>query len=182
MTTPLPAFPQHPTDVPDDAELDVLVEAFERHLAAAVLADRPPREPVAPADVPRHALAALAILTSLVGGLTVDRWAAVRSALLHGATAAQVAAALGEPADDLLDGLAEWATQRVVDGLLDVHGYAELLALTAGASNTAPAVPASTTAGEEARDDLAGRLAAEQEARWLAGRILDTLGREDGAR
>jgi hypothetical protein len=90
MTAPVPAMPQRPADVADDATLAVLLD----HYARLVLALASARAAGHPAD-PDHALAALATGAAVAADLAAERPGIVRDALRSGATPAQVTAATG---------------------------------------------------------------------------------------
>jgi hypothetical protein len=127
----IPEFPATPNEVPDEAAVDELLDAYERHLALAVGG----RSRAAGPDQlhARHAVAALVIATVIVEAFVAERWPLVRDALAHGTDARAVGDALGGlEVSEVAAGLTSWADREHRAGLLSLDDYDAVLALIAG--------------------------------------------------
>ena len=153
-SVPLPAFPNRPAEVPDEASVGAVLDAYERHLIAlaAARASSPLRldshrsetglaaaragsPPVLPARLVRHAVAALTLSQALVNGLAGERWPIVRDGLVAGAAVAELGAAAGGlEADEIAAGLASWAGREHAAGRLSDVEYGSVLELAARAA------------------------------------------------
>lgn len=132
MTAPIPALPQRPADVPDDVVVDELLDAYQRHLFTVTL-DRPGTPGLSDEQVARHALAALALGQAVVDTFAAERWPLVRRGLAHGATRAQIGAALGGlEVDEIAAGLASWADREHDEGRLAEVDWIDVRDLAAG--------------------------------------------------
>ena len=89
----MPAFPTAPDQLPETATVNDLLTVYYRHLMAAVAGRR--GDVVPPAELARHALAALACGQAIVDTFDRERWPLVRDALFGGATADDVGVAMG---------------------------------------------------------------------------------------
>lgn len=99
--------PLRPADVPRDTDWAMLAEDIYQ---GELVLEPELRSAWSPADIAREALAHLAVTAALVERLQADRTEWIRLALAHGASTADIAAAMGITVADLAEILAE--TQR----------------------------------------------------------------------
>ena len=125
----LPEFPTRPSDLPELATVDELVEAYHHHLLIVVGGrDRPADE-----FTTRHALAALAIGQAIVDTFLGERWHLVHDGLIGGATVDELGGALGGlEVVEIATGLVSWASRQHEAGLLSLEEYAAVVALISG--------------------------------------------------
>ena len=128
MSALIPAFPTRPTDVPEEATVWELLDAYHWHLALAV-GGRSARS--APDGLhARHAVAALAIGQVVVDTFVTDRWPLVRDALARGVETLAVGGALGGlEVDEVAAGLTSWADRAHRAGALSLNDYDAVIAL-----------------------------------------------------
>lgn len=131
MNARIPRFPIRPDEVPAEAAVIELFDAYHWHLALAVGG----RSAVAAPDGlhARHAVAALVIAEAIIETFVVERWPLVRDALARGANAGVVGDALGGlDVAEIAAGLTSWADREHRIGQLSLDDYDAVLALIAG--------------------------------------------------
>jgi hypothetical protein len=116
MSGPIPPFPTCPDEVPPGVGLATLVQAYNAHTVEVLVGRRQPGDVDA---LFAHAVAALALLHTLVERLQAARWSTVRTALAADASrGAEVAAACGLDGSEVAAGLRSWADGQVAVGLM----------------------------------------------------------------
>jgi hypothetical protein len=129
MNAPIPQFPTRPNEVPDEATVTELFDAYSWHLALAVGG----RSTEAAPDGlhARHAVAAIA--QAVIDTFADERWPLVRDALTRGATAETVGGALGGlEVAEIAAGLRSWVDRENQAGRLSLDDYDAVVALAAG--------------------------------------------------
>lgn len=124
----IPEWPATPAEIPDAVGLTRLTDAYSGHVYEVLIGRS------APADLDAvfaHAVAALALLHTLMDRLQSARWATIRTALAADTTrAGEVAAACALDGTEVAAGLRSWAAGQVAAGLMapPERGVVELLA------------------------------------------------------
>ena len=134
MSTERPTSPGEVPFVP----LAQLAERYINHAARLVNRRRGRGEPLTPAEIRSHALAALAYQRRLSDEALAGRWVAAAAALEHGAPVAQVARAAGLDGDELCDGVRRWAGEWARAGHFTPAERDDVLRLVAYTSGPLP--------------------------------------------
>jgi hypothetical protein len=111
------------------ASLRELLDAWHRHTARLVEARRGLGDPLPAARLARHGLDALALGQAIADQLMAMRWVTAVDSLAHGATADQVATAMGLDADEVAAKLQSWADGQLAYHLITAAQHDEALAL-----------------------------------------------------
>lgn len=131
MSAPFPPFPTRPDEVPADATVADLLDAYQGHLVAVAAGWS--RAPQAMGPLARHVVAPLAIAQAILDAFTVERWPPVRGGLAAGATVTEVGTAMGGlEVDEIAAGLGSWADRQHRAGALSLDDYDAVIALVAG--------------------------------------------------
>lgn len=122
-------FPTSAADVPHDAPLATVLQAFAAHTLRVVDAMLGIGEPLPVETLARHAVAALVLQHTVAERVLYSRWTTVRDALTYGASIGDVAAAMGLDVDEVVAGLRSWAAGQLRHGLVTEAEHDAVVAL-----------------------------------------------------